>query len=284
MSSTSLTADSDLASTEAHIAQQPSSDTAVDSSTTAYENSVFSTVGGGSRKCAEVSGKDAEVSGKDAEGNEDPNAAVLKILSTSGATLLINVFEFPFLTESECQGMTETILANRYGRFQAHETSMQKHTVDVTQILGSAIHDRILKDLYPTINLLFDFNQPQPYHLYSAHAVIYSASGEGEKALALHVDDCDITVNLTIHAINLTGSDLTFRNTTPYGNEFCHKHYDKKRLQNENKITVAQIPTTKGNCILHRGNHQHFTTKIVTGERIALILWLKKNVVNPDST
>jgi len=154
---------------------------------------------------------------------------------------------------------------------------MQKHTVDATNILGDIIYNRILNDLTPTINMLFDFDQPQGYSLYTAHAIIYSASGEGEKGLSLHVDDSDITVNITLHASNLSGSELSFTNTTEYGNYFCLKNLDKMRQKIENRFTVTQFKTVVGNCILHRGSHPHSTTGIYTGERIALILWLKKN-------
>ena len=171
--------------------------------------------------------------------------------------------------------MTKTILDNRY-RFP-HDGSMQKYTVDATTILGDVLYNRILKDLTPTINMLFDFDQPQSYSLYSAHAIIYSASGEGEKGLSLHVDDSDITVNITLHASNLCGSELSFTDTTEYGNEFCLKNLDKMRQKIENTFTVTQFKTTVGNCILHRGSHHHSTTGIYTGERITLILWLKKN-------
>lgn len=197
------------------------------------------------------------------------------ILETSEQTALINVFQFPFLTDTECQSITKTILDNRY-RFP-HEGSMQKHTVDATAILADVLRNRILNDLMPTINMLFDFNQAQDYSLYTAHAIIYSASGEGEKGLSLHVDDSDITVNITLHTSNLSGSELSFTDTTEYGNEFCITNLEKMRKKIENTFTVTQFKTTVGNCILHRGSHPHSTTGIYTGERIALILWLKKN-------
>jgi hypothetical protein len=197
------------------------------------------------------------------------------IIETSEKTALINVFQFPFLTETECQNMTNTILENRY-RFP-HDGSMKKNTVDATNILGDILQNRILKDLTPTINMLFDFDQPQGYSLYTAHAIIYSASGEGEKGLSLHVDDSDITVNITLHSSNLTGSELSFTDTTEYGNEFCMKNLEKMKKKIEKTSTVTQFKTVVRNCILHRGSHPHSTTGIYTGERIALILWLKKN-------
>ena len=197
------------------------------------------------------------------------------ILETSEQTALINVFQFPFLTDTECQSMTKTILENRH-QFP-HQGSMQKHTVDATGILADVLDNRIMKDLQPVINMIYDFNQPQDYSVYTAHAIIYSASGEGEKGLSLHTDDSDITVNITLHASNLSGSELSFTNTTDYGNDFCLKNLDKMRQKIESEFTVTQLKTTVGNCILHRGSHLHSTTGIHTGERIALIIWLKKN-------
>ena len=144
--------------------------------------------------------------------------ALRAILESSEQTGLINVFQFPFLTDDECQSITKTILDNRY-RFP-HDGSMQKHAVDASPVLGDLLYDRILKQLMPTINMLFDFGQAQSYSLYTAHAVIYSASGSGEKSLSLHVDDADITANITLQARDLGGCELSFSGTTEYGNEF----------------------------------------------------------------
>ena len=144
--------------------------------------------------------------------------AMRAILESSEQTGLINVFQFPFLTDDECQSITKTILDNRY-RFP-HDGFMQKHAVDASPVLGDLLYDRILKQLMPTINMLFDFGQAQSYSLYTAHAVIYSASGSGEKSLSLHVDDADITANITLHARDLGGCELSFSGTTEYGNEF----------------------------------------------------------------
>jgi hypothetical protein len=196
------------------------------------------------------------------------------LLDHSDQTALINVFQFPFLTTTECETMTKIILDNRY-RFP-HESSMQKHTVDATSVLGDVLYTRVVKDLIPTINLLFDFGQLQSYYVFSAHAIIYSASGSGEKKLSIHVDDADITVNITLHSSELSGSELAFRGTTEYGNDFCAANLEKLRLKIEGAGAVTQVKQTVGNCILHRGSHPHCVTDISAGERVALILWLKK--------
>ena len=139
------------------------------------------------------------------------------------------------------------------------------------------LYTRIVKDLIPTINLLFDFGQLQSYYVFSAHAIIYSASGSGEKKLSIHVDDADITVNITLHSSELNGSELAFRGTTEYGNDFCAANLEKLRLKIEGSGAVTQVKQTVGNCILHRGSHPHCVTDISAGERVALILWLKKH-------
>jgi hypothetical protein len=197
------------------------------------------------------------------------------ITHSSDHTALINVFQFPFLSDEECRGITKTVLDNRY-RFP-HDGSMQRHTVDATHILSDVLYDRVLKDLVPAINTLFDFGQAQSYSLFSAHAIIYSANGTGEKSLSLHVDDADITVNITQQSSNPSGCELSFRGTTEYGNAFCTANLEKKRQKIEGTCAVTQVKlATPGICILHRGSHPHFTTAICGGERIALILWLKE--------
>jgi hypothetical protein len=204
--------------------------------------------------------------------SDDGMHAVLESSAHSG---LINVFQFPFLTADECQSITKTVLDNRY-RFP-HDGSMQKHTVDATRVLGDLLYDRIVKQLMPTIRMLFDFGRTQSYSLYTAHAIIYSASGSGEKSLSLHVDDADITANITLQATDLSGCELWFRGTTEFGNDFCTKNLDKMRMKLDQAGQVTQISATVGNCILHRGCHPHSTSAICAGERIALVLWFRRN-------
>jgi large subunit ribosomal protein L40e len=211
-----------------------------------------------------------------ASGASGTTGTLESILESSGDTCLVNVFQFPFFTDDECQSITKTILDNRY-RFP-HDSSMQKHTVDAVVVLGDLLYDRILNRVLPTINMLFDFGHAQPYSLFSAHAIIYSASASGEKSLSIHVDDSDVTVNITLHARDLSGCEVSFAGTTQYGNQFCVQNLDKTRRKFEAEgCKMTQIKATAGNCILHRGSHPHSTTGICAGERIALILWLKKN-------
>lgn len=197
-----------------------------------------------------------------------------EILSTSENSVLINVFQFPYLSADECQSLTNQILANRYSH--PHEGSMQKYTVDVTPFLTPFL-TKLLDELTPVVNDLYEFGKPSKYLLYTAHAILYDANGEGEKWLTCHTDDSDITINLTLMTETLEGNELRFLDTTPYGNLLCLTKFEKLRKQLDETIHIHSLKPQVGTCILHRGSHAHETSVIHKGKRVALILWLKKN-------
>lgn len=136
-----------------------------------------------------------------------------------------------------------------------------------------------MRELIPRINELFDKSERVVYDLYTAHAILYNAEGQGEKKLKLHVDDSDVTINFTILADNLEGSELEFVGATPYGNAHCEKHFERQRIAASQQQTVTRLKLSVGECLLHRGSHPHQTTLITKGARIAIIIWLRKVVV-----
>lgn len=182
--------------------------------------------------------------------------------------ILINVFQFPLLSKDECAQTRELILKNKDC---PQNGSMQKHTVDM--IKSCDIIQQHMPTIISKINHLYDFDKKINYSLYAAHAVMYNASN-GEKALALHKDDSDITVNILIHTENLIGSELRFMGSTPYGNTECKKHFEKNRVKHP--LAINTVSQEVGSCIIHRGDHPHETSAIYNGERISVILWLKK--------
>jgi hypothetical protein len=195
------------------------------------------------------------------------------ILATSESSVLANIFQIDYLSKENCEALTQKILAHRHSH--PHEGSMQKYTVDVTSFLDDFLQ-KCLADLTPIVNALFDFGQPTKYTLYTAHAIVYNATGEGEKALKCHVDDSDITINLTLHTENLNGNELRFLQTTPYGNDLCLRQFERMRVKQNTTSTLTSLTPKPGWCVLHRGNHPHETSLIQSGQRLALILWLKK--------
>lgn len=185
--------------------------------------------------------------------------------------VLINVFQFPLLTQEQCKNITNIVLENRYN--YPHNGSMQKHTVDITNLLSDFIQQYI-PVITSKINELYDFGKKINYSVYTAHAIIYNANGIGEKALSMHTDDSDITVNIPVYIKDLVGSELRFMGSTPYGNSLCKRHFEKNRIKHS--LSVNTISHQIGSYIIHRGDHPHETSAIYNGERITLIFWLKK--------
>lgn len=197
------------------------------------------------------------------------------ILELSEATVLLNIFQFPFLSPSECESITNTLLAHK--KTHSHNGSMQKYTVDATRLIPTFVNKRIFAEVLPVINALFDFGKPVKYALFTAHAVIYSAEGEGEKALKLHRDDSDITLNITLASNGLVGNEICFVGSMPFGNESCVQRLEKIRLRLDDGHTSHPVPPpAPGMCLLHCGAHPHSTRTIEAGGRVALIVWLKR--------
>lgn len=214
----------------------------------------------------------------DASQQGAPHPSILSldsIIEYSEATVLLNIFQFPFLSRSECENVVEILLAHK--KTHSHNGSMQKYTVDATRLINGFVNDRIFAEVLPVINALFDFGKPVKYSVFTAHAVIYSAEGEGEKSLKLHKDDSDITLNITLASNGLVGNEVCFLGTTPFGNEACVQRLEKARARLDDGHTSRPVPPPLvGDCLLHRGEHPHSTRAIEAGDRIALIVWLKR--------
>ena len=193
--------------------------------------------------------------------------------------VLMNVFQFPLLSENECQQLTNMIQNNRYNFPQ--DGSMQKHTVDITLLLGDFIQ-KYMPGIISRINMLYDFGKTVDYSVYAAHAIIYSPSN-GEKALSVHTDDSDITVNIPIHMKDLMGSELRFVGPcSPYGNTTCIQYFERGRVRHPHAVNT--ISHQLGSYVLHRGDHAHETSAIYGGERITLVFWLKRTNEKENSS
>ena len=193
------------------------------------------------------------------------------ILEASERSVLFNVFTYPCLSDSECAAVLGSVGDHKT---QALEGSYQKHTVEVSGLLSSYLHDELLPRILPHVADLFDFGVKKSYSLHLAQIITYSGAGAGEKALKLHVDDSDITVNIALHVSDLVGNAIEFFGPTAFGNSHCAtalgKHQRKLAAHDSIKIVPRQ-----GYCLLHRGSHPHKTHLILAGERKTLVLWLK---------
>ncbi len=199
--------------------------------------------------------------------------SVEDIVSTSENSVLFNVFQMPLISQEKCAELSKEILAHRHTH--PHEGSMQKYTVDVSSFLGEFLKE-IVQTLVPVVNTLFYFGTDNKYQLYTAHAIYYSAGPEGEKGLATHTDDSDITINITLMKKSLSGCEVRFLDSTEYGNDFCIQTFGRMKEKLDATMQVHSVQSDVGTCLLHFGNHPHLTSPIYEGERLALILWLKK--------
>jgi len=173
--------------------------------------------------------------------------------------VLINVFQFPLLTNDECENITKIVL--------------MQNTVDVTNFLTDFI-TQYIPLITCKINDLYDFGKKINYSVHTAHAVIYDANGDGKKALSMHQDDSDITINITIHMKDLLGSELRFIGSTPYGNSICMTYFEKNRIKDP--LAVNSISHQLGSYVIHRGDHLHEVSAIYNGEKITLVFYLKR--------
>jgi len=196
-----------------------------------------------------------------------------EIVSTSETSILFNVFQLPFLSHQKCAELTKEILSHQIA--DVNQNSMQKYTIDVSHFLADFLKES-LERLRVPINDLFYFGENHSYSIFTAYSIYYSAKGEGEKMLNTHVDDSDITVNITLMTENLNGCEVHFTDAPDYGNDYCIKHFAKMKKKLQSFSTISSIKPEVGNCILHYGNHAHMTTPIQSGKRVSLILWLKR--------
>lgn len=198
-----------------------------------------------------------------------------EILSTSDTSVLFNVFQLPFLSQETCAQLTKEILTHRLA--DINQNSMQKYIIDVSHFLADFLRESVDR-LTPSINDLFYFGENHTYSIFNAYAIYYNATGEGEKSLNTHVDDSDITVNITLMKENLDGCEVYFTDAPDYGNAYCIKNFSKMKQKLQKGSSSYSIKPEVGTCMLHYGNHPHMTSQIQSGKRVSLILWLKRKL------
>jgi len=102
----------------------------------------------------------------------------------------------------------------------------------------------------------------------SQHGFIVSYEIGKDTKLDFHVDDSEVTLNLSLGKI-FEGGGLEF------GGIRCENH-QQLRPKNEDEFTYNHTP---GTAILHLGKHRHLATPIISGERHNLILWCRSSTI-----
>ncbi|CAE8584903.1 unnamed protein product [Polarella glacialis] len=93
------------------------------------------------------------------------------------------------------------------------------------------------------------------------HTFIVRYKPQGDRGLAMHVDECDITFN-----VGLSGGDSFVGGDLAFCGMFGDPTY--RRLHHTYRHEV-------GRCVVHAGKRRHGVTDVEQGERASLVLWTK---------
>jgi hypothetical protein len=94
------------------------------------------------------------------------------------------------------------------------------------------------------------------------HGFVVEYDMKGDRKLDLHVDDSEVTLNLSLGE-QFEGGGLEFAGAR------CSYHQGTEPQPAE----VFRLEHRTGQAYLHRGRHRHMATPITAGHRLNLILW-----------
>ncbi len=96
------------------------------------------------------------------------------------------------------------------------------------------------------------------------HGFIVEYEMSGDRKLDLHVDDSEVTLNLSLGEV-FTGGGLEFAGAR------CSYHQGTEPDLKAGEVFKVEHST--GHAYLHRGKHRHQATPITAGHRLNLIVW-----------
>ncbi len=99
------------------------------------------------------------------------------------------------------------------------------------------------------------------------HAFVVEYAPGKDTALDFHVDDAEVTLNLSLGE-DFDGGDLYFRGRR------CWQHVQTS-CSTSDEVDIAHVP---GRAILHAGKHRHGARIVRRGRRRNLIVWCRSSV------
>jgi len=99
---------------------------------------------------------------------------------------------------------------------------------------------------------------------YRGFTVLYDAAADGDRDLALHYDNAEVTLNINIGG-EWEGGQVAF-----YG------------LATEDELPVVEVALQRGHGVLHAGLDMHKALPITSGTRHNLILWCRSSCIRND--
>lgn len=116
--------------------------------------------------------------------------------------------------------------------------------------------------LEPLANLLFP-DHAEGLDSYRAFTVQYDAEEGGDRELALHYDNAEVTLNVNIGG-SWEGGEVEFRGLA---------------TEDESEASVARIALPRGRGLLHAGLDLHRALPLTSGRRQNLIIWCRSSKV-----
>jgi hypothetical protein len=138
----------------------------------------------------------------------------------------------------------------------SQQFKLDRTGIDLLSLNFDVVINGLITALLPVIKHVpeFDVRSNCELSLMSAYVVGYQHDKPSHHPV--HVDDCDITLNLNLGK-TFTGGDLFF-------------------LDPDTKQIIGSTPHNVGSVIIHSGDLPHGAKQLNSGERYNLIIWLKK--------
>jgi len=171
----------------------------------------------------------------------------------------------PIFTEPACTRLTAVINHRlQWQKAQPQESPNSMHYAGVVfEPMGLA---PVMNRLRETIVEPFRSKLYTEFDALDEDYAFAATYGRGlDHRLGFHVDDSEVTLNVSLGAEH-TGGELTFLGRR------CPLHrQDHHRPEEEVRVTIP-----KGHGLLHTGSHRHLVNSVM-GERRNLILWCRSN-------
>lgn len=181
-----------------------------------------------------------------------------------------HLYSLRLLTERACQMLSEEVEAlERWAEEEGVEldrpNSMNAYGVILDAVGYQEALTALIEHAVRPLAAHF-FPEVGGATLDSHHGFIVDYAMDGDRALSLHIDDSEVTVNLCLHD-DFAGGDLYFLGRR------CLNHCQSGYAPEE-QTRYAHQP---GVALLHAGHHRHGATSLQGGQRRNLILWCRSS-------
>jgi hypothetical protein len=105
------------------------------------------------------------------------------------------------------------------------------------------------------------------------HAFVVEYNMDGDQSLDFHVDDSEVTINICLGDI--------FEGISNF-NSGCNVYFAGFADKEETWDDYDEYVNEKYKAILHDGDHRHGATKLISGHRLNLIIWLRSNEIRKN--